>query len=81
MLAAAEAAGVIHLLNFEFRHDAARKRMKRLIDEGAVGTPRHVCWTMYSSGSRTPLRRHGWLFDAALGGGWVGLRFARHRRA
>ena len=72
MLDAATEAGVIHLVNFEFREDAARRRIKALIDDGAIGTPRHVHWSMFSAGSRTPLQHHGWLFDKDRGGGWIG---------
>jgi predicted dehydrogenase len=72
MLDAATAAGVVHLANFEFRHDAARRQIKAWIDNGAIGTPRHVHWSRLSSGSRTPLKQHGWLFDQDSGGGWIG---------
>ena len=65
-------AGVVHLLNFEFRCDPVRERMRDLVTAGAVGTVEHVQWTHVSSGSRVPLRPYGWLFDRRLGGGWVG---------
>ena len=35
-------------------------------------TIEHVLWTHLSAGSRVPLRRYGWLFDRARGGGWIG---------
>jgi predicted dehydrogenase len=72
MLDAATAAGVIHLANFEFRHDAARQKVKTLIDQGAIGTPQHVHWSRYTAGFRTPLMPYGWLFDRERGGGWIG---------
>lgn len=72
LLAAAEAAGVQHFLNFEFRSDPARKAMGVWIREGAVGRVQHVLWVHHSAGSRVPPRPYGWLFDAALGGGWIG---------
>lgn len=72
MLALAEAAGVVHLTNFEFRCQPGRAALRALVRDGAVGTPEHVQWTQYSAGARHPLRPHGWLFDAALGGGWIG---------
>ena len=72
MLAAAEAAGVVHLLNFEFRHEPARLHVKGLLDEGEIGRPEHLQWSAINSGSRVPVRRHGWLFDRSLGGGWIG---------
>jgi predicted dehydrogenase len=72
MLEAAQAAGVVHLLNFEFRHSPMRAELRRLVVEGAVGPVEHALWVQLVSGSRVPLRRHGWLFDRALGGGWIG---------
>ena len=77
MLVQAEAAGVLHFLNFEFRADPARVALKRLIDDGTIGAVRHVHWTAFNAGSRVPLRPHGWLFDEAQGGGWIGA-FGSH---
>jgi predicted dehydrogenase len=67
----AREAGALGLLNFENRYDAARKRLRALIEEGAIGTPEHVSFSMLLSISRVPLRRYGWLFDDELGGGWL----------
>ena len=72
LLAAAEAAECLHLLNFEFRFDPARVLLHDLVADGAVGRPEHVLWTHLSAGSRQPLRPHGWLFERAPGGGWIG---------
>ena len=72
MTAAAAQAGVINLVNFEFRHEPARLRLKELLDDGAVGRVEHLQWTALNAGSRVPLRPMGWLFDASAGGGWVG---------
>jgi predicted dehydrogenase len=72
MLRVADAAGVVHLLNFELRWTPAREQLRELVRAGAVGTPEHVQWTHVSSGSRVPLRPHGWLFQRELGGGWIG---------
>jgi predicted dehydrogenase len=77
MLEAAEGAGVVHLLNFEFRHSPMREELRRLVAEGAVGDVEHVVWTQLVSGSRVPLRPYGWLFDRTLGGGWIGA-FGSH---
>jgi len=66
------AAGAVNLVNFEFRCDPVREELHRLLFDGAIGTPEHASWTHLSSGSRIPLRRHGWLFEAASGGGWIG---------
>ena len=67
----ARKAGVQAFLNFENRYDAARKRVRALVEEGAIGTPEHVQFSMLLSISRVPLRRYGWLFDDELGGGWL----------
>jgi len=72
MLHAAEASGVVHLVNFELRRAPMRERLRTLVLDGAVGVPAHVQWTHVSAGSRVPLRPYGWLFDRALGGGWIG---------
>ena len=72
MLAAAEAAGVVHAVNFEFRRHPVIERMRTMVAEGAIGRPEHVQWVHVSSGTRIPLRRFGWLFDRSLGGGWIG---------
>jgi predicted dehydrogenase len=65
-------AGIRHLVNFEFRCDPARERLRALVREGAVGPVERVAWTHWSNASRVPLRRYGWLFDATRGGGFVG---------
>jgi predicted dehydrogenase len=67
----AEAAGVLHFLNFEYRYDAARRFVFGAVADGAVGEPEHVAFTLLMSVSRSPLRPYGWLFDAAAGGGWL----------
>ena len=72
LLAAAEAAECLHLANFEFRYDPMREMLRTLVRDGAVGRPERVLWTHWSSGSRVPLRPYGWLFERALGGGWLG---------
>lgn len=72
LLAAAEAAECLHLLNFEFRYDPMRVLLRSLITDGVIGDVEHVTWTHFSSGSVTPLRPYGWLFDRASGGGWLG---------
>lgn len=77
LLREAEQAKVVHLVNFEFRHHPVRVRIKDLVDAGAIGRPHHVHWAHLSSGSRVPLRPHGWLFERGLGGGWVGA-FGSH---
>lgn len=72
MVGAAEAADALHLCNFEFRYDPMRALLQSIVAEGGIGEVEHVSWVHQSAGSRLPLRRYGWLFDRAKGGGWVG---------
>ncbi len=72
MVGMAEAAGVETFCNFEFRRDPVRERMRELLRDGAIGRPEHVQWVHISSGTRVPLRPHGWLFERESGGGWIG---------
>src|SRR6266536_3014059 len=71
MLDRARETGVIHLLNFEFRFDPARARVKEIIGSGAIGEVTHIHWMFFNAFSRVPLRRHGWQFDENMGGGWI----------
>ena len=52
LLAEAEAAGVVHAVNFEFRHDPARVKVRELIAGGAVGVPQQFWWTHTSDAWR-----------------------------
>jgi predicted dehydrogenase len=63
-------AGVLHFLNFEFRCTESWATMKKLADSGSIGTPTHLNWTFFGSGLRG--RKHGWINDRELGGGWIG---------
>lgn len=72
MLGLAEAEEVVHAVNFEFRHQPARRRVHDLVHGGAIGRVEHVQWTSTSAVFRRPLREYGWLFDRSRGGGWIG---------
>jgi predicted dehydrogenase len=72
MLDLAEGEEVVHAVNFEFRHQPARRRLHDLVHGGAIGVVEHVQWTSTNAVFRRPLREYGWLFDRSLGGGWVG---------
>jgi predicted dehydrogenase len=72
LIADAGGAPGVHLVNFEFRFDAARLRTRELVASGALGAIEHVSWIHLTSGSRHPLRPYGWLFDRERGGGWIG---------
>lgn len=77
MVAEAERAGALNLVNFEFRHQPARRKMHQLLQAGVIGRPEHFHYSAYTPGSRVPVRRYGWLFDRSSGGGWVGA-FGSH---
>ncbi len=62
-------AGVLHFLNFEFRQDPLRRKIKELLDTGALGTPAHLTMTAFMSYGRT--QSHRWLFEKHQGG-WLG---------
>jgi predicted dehydrogenase len=72
MFDGARAAGILHLLNFEFRLEPARVEVAERLAAGDIGPVEHVEWTALTAGSRHPLRRYGWLFDPTRGGGWIG---------
>lgn len=74
MLELATGAGVLHFLNFEFRSDPLRLKLKDLLDGGAIGAPVHLNWTAFSAGGRK--LRHRWLFEEGKGG-WIGA-FGSH---
>ena len=73
MLAAAEAAGVTHLVGHEFRWATDRAVAGRAIAEGLIGEPRlasFVQWLPLVADSETKVP--SWWFDRDAGGGWLG---------
>ena len=72
MADAAAVAGVVALCNFEFRLHPARALLRSMVADGELGDLEHVSWVHLLNGARDPLRPHGWLFDRASGGGWIG---------
>jgi len=73
MFGLADEAGVVNLVNFEFRRHPARRELRRLVRDGEVGTVEHLQWNAFHGVWRDPTRRYGWSFDASLGGGWIPL--------
>ena len=73
MLAAARAAGVVHMLGTEFRWDPGQATLARVIRSGAIGAPRLATIVL-----QVPvLADHAavvpeWWSDANAGGGWFG---------
>ncbi|GAC1578133.1 MAG: Gfo/Idh/MocA family oxidoreductase [Candidatus Elarobacter sp.] len=71
MLAAAERAGVVHALAFEFRYVPAVIALRELIDNRHVGALREIEVARLSRDllERNTSKARGWWFDRARGGG------------
>ncbi len=73
LLAAAEAAGVVHLLGTEFRWATGQALMARAVRAGAIGEPRLATFLLHipllaGADAEVPV----WWSDAGEGGGWLG---------
>lgn len=77
MLAAAEAAGVVHALGAEFRFDSAQALLRRVVKDDAIGEPLMFSriYQQPGQGDEEPLA--DWWTDAAQGGGFLGA-FGTH---
>ncbi len=72
MLAAAEAAGVVHLVGTEYRWGATQGLATRAIAEGAIGTPRLVTFLLFGGFLAGPeVEVPDWWNRADQGGGWL----------
>ena len=66
-------AKVLNFLNFELRFETRHiEKLRALVKDGAVGETLSVLIASFLAVTRVPLRRYGWVFDADLGGGWIG---------
>ncbi|HEX7874338.1 MAG TPA: Gfo/Idh/MocA family oxidoreductase [Sphingobium sp.] len=73
LLAAAEAAGVVHMVAHEFRWLPERALFGRAIAEGLIGKPRFLAMDQFIPFCADPeARLPKWWFDTAAGGGWLG---------
>ncbi len=73
MLQKANAQGVLHLVNYEFRTAPARLEMRRLIQEGFIGALMHAHIVTFGDFVRaTEGRTAKWWYEATSGGGWLG---------
>jgi predicted dehydrogenase len=73
LCAAAQRAGVVHLLGTEFRFDTGQALLARAVRDGLVGDPRLALFALHVP----MLAEHDadlpdWWADAAQGGGWLG---------
>jgi predicted dehydrogenase len=78
VLAAAEAAGIVHLMGTEFRYDPGQATLARTVRSGDIGTVRMITFilhvpTLVDAGDEVPV----WWRDAAEGGGWLGAHGRR----
>jgi predicted dehydrogenase len=72
VLAAAEAAGVVHLLGTEFRWDAGQAGLAQAVRQGEIGEPRLATWIMHVPVLAGPdAVIPDWWADAAERGGWL----------
>jgi predicted dehydrogenase len=73
MSAAAEAAGVVHMIGTEFRYGAGQALLTRTVREGAIGAPAFGLFLLQMPSLNDP---HAvipdWWRDAFQGGGWLG---------
>jgi predicted dehydrogenase len=69
---AARAAGILHFLNYEFRCSPGNMKVRELLQAGAIGALHHINYYGFMHNLRH--RKHGWLNEAGLGGGWLGAR-------
>lgn len=70
---AATRAGVVRMIDHEFRFDPSRAMLGRLLHRGDIGVPRTATCLAMSPLFVDPYRpAPAWWFDAARGGGWLG---------
>jgi len=78
MLAAANKAGVIHMLGAEFRFDSAQALLRRVVRDGLIGKPLHFLRIYHQPGLQDPtVKLSDWWEDANQGGGFLGA-FGSH---
>jgi predicted dehydrogenase len=73
MLAAAERAGIVHVLGVEFRFAAVHELLRRTITAGVIGEPRQALFAwLVSFLSHPEAEVPSWWGDSAQGGGFLG---------
>jgi predicted dehydrogenase len=77
MLAAAERAGVVHMVGHEFRWQPERAIVARAVADGLIGTPKFAALVNFMPLVASPeARMPHWWFDPNSGGGWLGAHGA-----
>ena len=70
--AAAESAGVVHVMGTEFRYDAGQALLARAVADGTIGEPRIGTWLMHVPVlADTDAEIPSWWADAGSSGGWL----------
>jgi predicted dehydrogenase len=73
MLAAVEQAGVVHMIGTEFRFATAQALLRRAVQDGLIGAPKHFFHVMHVPAIPGPSEHlPGWWMDRSLGGGTMG---------
>lgn len=73
LVAAAERAGIVHMVSHEFRWLPERAMFGRAIADGLVGEPRFLVLDQFLPFCADPAARlPKWWFDKEAGGGWLG---------
>ena len=72
MLEHGDRARRTHVIDHELRFNPNRRRVRHLIQEGFIGTPRHVLLTIVNPGRHDPAKPWSWWFDEVQGGGLLG---------
>jgi len=75
--AQAQASGRPLVIDFEFPELPAFRRARALLEDGALGAPRHIAATWHVENQATRLRLKSWKTDGAQGGGVLG-NFVSH---
>jgi predicted dehydrogenase len=78
MLQAAEAAGIVHMIDHELRFNPTRARVAELISSGYIGQVRYASIRNVSALRADPTREWTWWSDRSLGGGALGASGSHH---
>jgi predicted dehydrogenase len=72
MLAHGDRARRVHMIDHELRFNPNRRKVRRLIEEGFIGAPRHALLAVVNAGRHDPSKPWGWWYDETQGGGLLG---------
>jgi len=72
MFDAAKGSGKLHIIDHELRFHPTLQKMKSMIDEGFLGSPEKISFSIYWSFPFVKGRKWNWWFDKASGGGLLG---------